>query len=329
MKIKKIISLMLVLILCFALCACKDEVHTSSADVNSVSSKTENNVSAKCNPLLYKVTDGKGNVVWLFGSIHVGREDYFPLPKYVTNAFNESDTLAVELDIVAFEKNIGDQMSAVSGLLYNDGTTIKDYISEELYNKSVKVLEEYNTYLTALDLYCPSFWSSMIESLMIEDLGGDVDLGIDRHLINMANKSKKEIDEIESADFQYGMLANFDDDIQVMLLESAVHSYENKEEAAADLKKMMDLWALGDQEKFAEYLNSSEGEMTDEEKQIYEKYSKAMFTDRNITMADYAEQALLGGKETFICVGAAHVVGEGAVADILGQKGYTVECIAE
>jgi uncharacterized protein YbaP (TraB family) len=44
-------------------------------------------------------------------------------------------------------------------------------------------------------------------------------------------------------------------------------------------------------------------------------------------MADYAEEALKSGKEIFICVGAAHVVGEGAVADLLAQRGYTVELV--
>lgn len=281
------------------------------------------------NPLLYKVKDINGNIVWLFGSIHVGREDYYPLPKYVNDAFNSADSLAVEVDIVAFEKDMSSQMSAIYELIYYDGTTIKDHISDKLYEKAVKVLENYNTNLAALDLYCPSFWSSIIESLMLEELGGDVNLGLDRHFINMANESKKDIVEIESAEFQYGILADFDDDVQNMILESAIESYENKEKSTADLKKMMDLWASGDETKFADYLNSSDSEMIDQEKQIYEKYYRVMFTDRNLAMANFAEEALKDGKETFICVGAAHIVGEGAVADILHQKGYTVECIVK
>jgi uncharacterized protein YbaP (TraB family) len=54
-----------------------------------------------------------------------------------------------------------------------------------------------------------------------------------------------------------------------------------------------------------------------------------MVTQRNISMADFAEEALDSGKEVFICVGAAHVVGPGAMADLLTQRGYTVEVIAD
>ena len=69
--------------------------------------------------------------------------------------------------------------------------------------------------------------------------------------------------------------------------------------------------------------------MTQEEKAVYEKYNQAMVTDRNNSMAQYAENALASGKEVFICVGAAHIVGDGAVADLLSQLGYTVERIPQ
>lgn len=60
---------------------------------------------------------------------------------------------------------------------------------------------------------------------------------------------------------------------------------------------------------------------------MYVEYNDAMMVQRNLAMADYAEEALASGKEVFICVGAAHVVGEGAMADLLAQRGYTVERI--
>ena len=74
------------------------------------------------------------------------------------------------------------------------------------------------------------------------------------------------------------------------------------------------------------FLNEDQ-DMTTEEKQLYEEYIKAMFVDRNLSMTDYAEASLKSGKEVFICVGAAHIVGEGAVAELLKQRGYKVERI--
>jgi len=323
MKLKRLLVWMLVFAMCFMLASCKNDA--GDKDPTTGNSGVSQNGSAT--PLLYRVTDKSGNVIWLFGSIHIGRQDYYPLPDYVQNAFNNADSHAVELDVLAFEKDVSLQMKAISHLVYKDGSTIKDHIPQSLYQQAVDILKAYNYYVSALDLYCPAFWGSLIESLMWEELGGNTNLGIDRHLTNAAYEAEKEVLEIESAEFQYKMLAGFDDEVQAMLLTSAVQSYENKNEASASVEMMMDLWASGDESAFIAYLNTSDDTMTDKEKQIYEKYNQAMLVDRNLAMANYAENALLSGKEVFICVGAAHIVGSGAVAELLAQRGYTVECI--
>ncbi len=329
MKLKRLLALLLVLVMCFVLVSCKKDSNKKNTGHKDASSNQNNSATqiSTATPLLYRVTDDNGNIAWLFGSIHVGREDFYPLPDYVTDAFEGADSLAVELDIVALEKDMSLQFEAIAPLLYKDGTTIKDHISQELYEKAVEILKEYNSYSSVMDMYCVSFWGSMIESLLYAEIGGDAELGIDKHLINKAYESNKEITEIESAKFQYQLMADFDDEIQVMLLESAVQSYEKKALTTASLKVMMNLWAMGNEEAFAKLLTSSNAKMTAEEKQIYDRYQKAMITDRNLTMADFAEDALQSGDEVFICVGAAHIIGEDAVADILAERGYTVECI--
>ena len=165
---------------------------------------------------------------------------------------------------------------------------------------------------------------------MIDALGGSSDLGIDLHLLEKAYEDDKEIAEIESIEFQYKMLADFDDEIQLMLLQSSIETYEDQDSAAVEFKEMMDLWASGNEEEFSEYLNGVDyEEMTDEEIRIFERYNQEMTLNRNLNMADYAEQALSSGKEVFICVGSAHIIGDDAVADLLSQRGYKVERITK
>lgn len=325
MRMKRFLAGVLVSIMCVMLVACQNDSVIKNNDAKTENTDVTQNSTAT--PLLYRVTNENGNVIWLFGSIHVGREDYYPLPENVLDAFEDADSLAVELDLLAVEKDMKLQMKALSQLIYYDGSKIQDHIPQDLYEESVAILDSYGKNMKALESYCPAFWASMIESLMMSELGGDVNLGIDRHLINMAYESEKEVLEIESAEFQYKMLADFDDDVQILLLESAVESYEDKEKAAEEIKMLMDSWAEGD--TLIEYLNASDDTMTAEEAQIYEKYNQAVVTDRNLNMTEFAEDALSDGEEIFICVGAAHVVGDGAMADLLAERGYTVECITE
>lgn len=309
----------------FALVSCGDQ-ETLPYETNS---PPPDSAASNITPLLYKVTDEQGNVVWLFGSIHVGRDDYYPLPDYVLDAFDFSDCLAVEANILKFEQDMNLQIQALSELVYKDGTKIKDHIPEEVYTEAVNVLKELNVYSSMFDMYCPMFWSSMIESLQMETLGIKSDLGIDYHLLKRADRLDKRILEIESVKFQYKMMADFSDDLQTVLLMQSINSFENKEETKVEMNKLLDLWAAGNEEEFSGYLSNDLSEVSDEEIALYDEYYKAMFTDRNMAMADYAENALKQSKEVFICVGAAHIVGEDAVADLLAERGYTVELIVQ
>ncbi len=314
---KKIAAAFLAFVLIFCLCltGCRMD---AGQEVQKESTIT---------PLLYRVTDQQGNVIWLFGSIHVGLESYYPLPDYVLDAFDGSDALAVELDIMKVEWNFVQQTRLLQLLIYTDGTTISDHLPEETYNRAVKILEENEQYNQSLDYYMPALWWSTVETLSYEKMGADASLGIDRHLLKRARNDGKTVLEIESAEFQYGMMADFSPELQQVLLESAIESYENIQITGADLEKMMDLWAAGDEAAFGAYLNM-EAEFTEpEEEALYQEYTESLVTSRNQSMTEYAVEALASGEEIFICVGAAHIVGEGAIAQNLRDLGYQVEIV--
>ena len=79
------------------------------------------------------------------------------------------------------------------------------------------------------------------------------------------------------------------------------------------------------------WINGDTGQM---EKIIREQtsdaveFAKAMVEDRNLHMADVAEQFLKGKEQAFVMVGAAHMVGPGGVVRILEKRGYKVEQVA-
>ena len=278
-------------------------------------------------PILYKVSDEKGNVIWLFGSIHVGREEFYPLPDYVMDAYNSSDAVAAEFNIIEYQGDLLTQVFSMSDLVYKDGTKISDHISEESYNAGVAALEEYGIYTSIMDYCCPVLWSTLIDSMIMLEIGVDATLGIDMSILTMADEEGKEIYEIESADFQYSMLAGFSDELQEVMLLSSIASMGNLEAYGEDMNMLLDLWASGDEEAFSEYLNSSD-ESEGIPKELYDEYYKAMITDRNNNMTEYAVEALASGEEIFICVGAAHVIGDGAMAENLRELGYTVEVVS-
>lgn len=343
---KRLLALVLALVVCFSFAGCGNDTEEKDKDVDkSIVAQEKADESEKgsdsenvkkddkeeqrestVTPILYKATDDKGNVVWLFGSIHIGRDDYYPLPDYVLDAYDGSDALAVELDILAFEKDIKAQTRALSKLIYADGTKISDHISKSTYNKAVEIMEEQGLYNSMLDYYIPSLWSQFVDQCLFMELDVDFDSGIDKNMLKMAKNDDKEILEVESGEFQYGMMADYSEDLQKLLLENSVEAYDELDDAKEELDELLELWAIGDENGISEMLSEEDlEELTADEKKIYEEYHNVMIVERNESMTQYAVDALKSGKEVFICVGAAHVIGEGAIAQNLKDLGYKVE----
>lgn len=348
---KKVLALFLAVWLCFGMAGCGAEPPASEPQTSTVlpttaplttepsaPPETEPTLNTElgeepepawdgATPLLYKATDEDGSCIWLFGSIHVGREDFYPLPDYVLEAYRLSDGLAVELDVLAFEKNLLAQAQALKTMIYTDGTKISDHISAELYAQTVTILKENHLYSKQMDAYLPAMWSMLVDNALFEQLHIRSDLGIDRHLLEMAKEDEKPVVEVESAQSQYEMLAGFSEQLQILMLESALLSYEDPQTAEADMAELIELWYTGDEAGLTASLATQGTSTTDEEARLLLEYNQAMFTERNLAMAAFAETALAEDSQLFICVGAGHIVGEGAMADLLRHRGYTVEAV--
>ena len=284
-------------------------------------------------PVLYKVTDEDGTVVYLLGSIHVATDDMYPLPDYVMEAYRQSDALAVECDVIAAQADLTTMMEAMQPFLYHDGTTIRKHIDKELYRAAVKVLKENNVYGFSLTSYTPALWSSLIDSFLYQKLGYDSDKGIDMFFLNTAKEDGTEILEVESVQMQYELLGSFPPEVQEYLLRCSVENYHNPH-IGDEFNRLVELWRSGDAAAFEAYLEQDsdtedEGIEDPELLQMLLECNDAMVGDRNVNMADYAETALKHDQNIFICVGAAHVVGPGAMADLLTQRGYHVEQVHE
>lgn len=290
---------------------------TDSSEVSETSDVEKSEVT----PLFWKATDEDGNVLWLFGSIHAGYDYYYPLPKTVMDAYEGSDALAVEVDIIAFEKNLSEAYKAMQPLMYLDGTKISDHIPQELYDRAVKDLKEVGLYMSAFDMYKPSAWSSFFADDYIKKAEMDTDKGIDRFFLKDAKKAKKEIVEIESAALQYGMLGNFSEELQIIMLEQELDAYESGS-SVEELKKLATAWAKGDEEELNKLVLLPVGEELDE---LSMEYWNAMMTERNKGMVDYCIDAIESGDEVFVVVGLAHFLGEDGIVNSLREAGYTVE----
>ena len=277
-------------------------------------------------PLLYEVTkEGSDNKIYLFGSIHAAKKSDLIFPKYVLDAYNKSHYLACEFDQTG--KEIEMQQLLLDKIMYQDGTTIKNHLSEETYNKLIDYLTKRNSYSELLEYYKPYFFFSLIAQNLVNDSKLSTDSGIDNYFINEAHKDKKTILDVESYEFQINLLLNFSDMLYDIAINDTIDNYENE---INDLNQLYNNWKSGNIE---ELLKQNEDELdikdeyTNEQKEAIDDYNKKLIDDRNITMTDKAIEYFNNNQDVFFMVGTYHIIGDNGIVNNLQAKGYTVKQI--
>lgn len=297
---------------------------------NQEKKELEKTLASYSTPLLYKVTkEGSDKTIYLFGSIHLANDEAYPLPNEVMDAYNSSDYLAVEFDLVSFNKDFDAQMDMATKMLLSDGKTIKDVLTEETYNSLISYLEENNSYINIYEYYGPAFFYSLVSNVAYAKTDLDSSDGIDMHFLNLALDEEKEILEMESSDYQTEMLLSFSNELYDLLIS---YSIEYEEESIDELKKLYNAWLKGDEETLAELLTEEVDtdlaiELLDDENSLalIEEYEEKLITQRNNEMTEKANQYFIEDKNVFIVVGLGHIIGDDGIANQLKEKGYQVE----
>ena len=281
----------------------------------------------KGDALIWEVTSTTGGKLYLVGSIHVGKEEMYPLKSVLTDAFNESDAIAVEADILSYQKDFALQQSLLEYMMYLDGTTIQEHIPSELFEKLDKSLDDVKIPgISKKSLYSfkPTTLYSLIGQNMYEQAGLKAELGVDMHFLELATEKNMPIIEIESMESQLKAMDDLSTETQLLLLESTIASqYTNY---GKQLNDMLDLWIKGNELEFEEYLSKQDNQilMSSKQKELYEEYNYTLMTKRNGDMLIKAEELLKNKKTYFYIVGSAHMFGETGLVNQLKNKGYTV-----
>lgn len=273
-------------------------------------------------PLFYKISDKNNTTIYLLGSIHAADDTIYPLNDTIMNSFNDSDYLAVEVDTLSLQNNFDLSLKLAEKMMYNDSTTIKNHIGDELYNKMVNFLKEKKSYSSLYDNYKPVFFESLFENLIINDAMLKSESGIDMYFLSLASENNKKILEVESAEFQYNLLLNTPLELDKIMIEQYIDNYDLN---VSQMKDLYELWKKGDKEQLENILINSESQnVTEEEKKLMENYNQSLIIDRNYGMANVLENYFEKKQNVFCVVGLGHVIGDEGIINLLQKRGYDV-----
>jgi uncharacterized protein YbaP (TraB family) len=277
-------------------------------------------------PLLWKVTDPEGHTLYLFGTIHVGDVRSDTVLEKVSPYLLACDALAVEFDLVAYEKDLGAAIADYQQFVYLDGSKVRDHIPEELYERCADLLREANAYSPMLDYYNLGMWASLVDTAALlsrSDL--DPNAGMDRKLILLAYEKEIPVLDVESSSFQMGLLNSFPEELNLLRIQATL---DNLDSYGEETGKLYEAWLTGDYDAILALVlgeEEADEDYTEEQLAMIEDYNRAMIDDRNRGMAQVALDWLAEGKTVFFAVGTGHMVGEAGLVQLLTDAGCTVE----
>ena len=263
-------------------------------------------------PVTMWMAEGTSNRVYLLGSVHLLREQDHPLPRVIDEAYDDAETLYMELDMDDLDPLLMQATINRLGML-EEGTSLRDVMGDELYAEAMAVAVELEIPLEMLERTEPWFAAITVEQLALARIGFNPSYGVEMHLLRKASRDGKTILGFESVEQQLAYLDGLSLDAQLALL------MQTLTESAAIREVMDDLilaWRSGD-------IGYLEQTLLDDVSGYPELYD-TIVANRNRLWVDTIDELLEQGEDYLVVVGALHLVGEDGVPQLLRQRGVRI-----
>lgn len=271
--------------------------------------------SAPSRGLLYEVSRG-GKTAYLFGTIHIGKPDFFPLDLVVTQALVQSSELVVELDATR-----SDRMRAAMQhhAILPDSQRLDSLLTPTLRKRLQAQLDALERPRESIQTYKP--WMAALSLMMAAMQAQDFDpaYATDLYLIALAKGLDKPVGELESIDYQLGLFDSTTRQEQLAFLDETLRMLEQGQ-LRGDTQALVDAWLDSDAQALQRQSQKSMRESPRSARWMQQK----LFAERNRRMAESIDRMLLAGHHPFVAIGALHLTGTDGVPALLKIRGYRI-----
>ena len=268
-------------------------------------------------PVTLWEVSGTTNSVYLLGSIHLLREQDYPLPTALAAAYDDADVLIMEIDMDDLDPIATQSAFTRYGILQDD-TTLRDLMGDTLYQQAVVAADVIDIPLDLLNKTEPWYAAMTVEIMVLNRIGFDPMLGVEMHMMSKAKSDGKRIDGLETIEQQLQFLDGMSLQAQREMLMSTL---EESAKLGDLMDDVIDAWRHGD------IAALETGMLNDLEK--HAELNKVLVTDRNARWVEQIEDLLDDDEDYLIIVGALHLVGENGVPKQLDRNGYKVHQLSE
>jgi uncharacterized protein YbaP (TraB family) len=256
------------------------------------------------------------NHIYLYGTVHAGKQDWFPLPKAVEDAFADSNALVVEADVTDASAIHED----TAGLVYKAPDSLQNHVDKDDYERFRKLLARYKYPEDQVAQLKPFMAVSMLVFSEWARQGFYPEFGIENYLIQKAKAEVKPVIELEGVAMQMKMMDSLTDRENQLIFSGTVSALETGL-TDEQIRGLVKAWREGDPDALLDvartYNSQVKGAAEFEEKFIWARHPEML---RKI------EGYLSDGKNHyFVAVGALHLAGPKGLLALLKKQGYVVK----
>lgn len=265
---------------------------------------------------LYKITHD-GVTSYLFGTIHVGKDGFYPLDAQASQALLASKALVLELDI---RENAAFQKAMTLHGRYPDGGRVQDYLAPDTVEKLVPALARAGMSLQSVQHFKPWLIANLLVGVELDAQGYKRGQAVEYALLAAAQKQDKAVRELESAEYQLGLFDTLDTHQQEQYLRETLADLAS----GTALKKslaLIDAWNAAD----AQGIQAAWRTATTGNSIAAGFMQRVLLGKRNPEMVSNIVRILEQDQAAFVGVGLLHLVGENGLPQLLKQRGYQVE----
>lgn len=265
---------------------------------------------------LFKVQQG-AHTLYLFGTIHVGSKDFYPLEPRLAGLLKKAPVLALEIDPLGDPQKLARAVQQ-HGLSNKAMTGMTPAWRQRLE----RLLKQYNIEPESVASMKPWLLASLLTVSEFASQGYEAALAVDAHLSKQAHAAGQKIVELESADSQMALFDKMTPAEQLLFLQEAIAGIEDKEQAS-QAREIADAWRKADVAALDALALKAEQDDTFSGRFV----QRVLLDGRNPALADGMLKLMARENNSVAAIGVLHLVGKTSVPELLRKRGLTVERI--
>jgi uncharacterized protein YbaP (TraB family) len=250
--------------------------------------------------------------VYLGGTVHLLRPSDFPLPAPFETAYDAAAQLYFETDIAGLS-DMSVQVRLMQELTYKGDQSLRTVLDDSTYQTLSDHLATIGIQMQMFEKFKPGLLVSTLQVFEFQKLGFTPQ-GVDAYFNTRAIGDGKALGELEPIDAQIGYIGQMGVGNESEFIRL---SLEDLDELDESMTQMLGAWRSGDDELLDTLF-------VRDMKEGYPELYDSLLVQRNLNWMPIIESMFNDADTEFVLVGAAHLVGEDGLLNLLRNKGYEI-----